>query len=270
MTQNSEKQEAQSGEGIKELILRKHALLKQGDYFSLLGVTKDADQETIKKAYFALVKLLHPDVLARFQIKEIQKEAIEVFKAINEAYQVLSDKRKRILYEQSRSSGRYRVPTPTHVRAQKEAVEEARLFFHKGMQLLQRGAHSEARENFKRACELDPKTGRYLAYLGYTYLIDESIPEATRKHDAFDLLQKAVELSPEDHEVHYLLSLYYKRTGDTQKQKKALLDALEINPKHVESAREMRLLTMRLRRQQSGFLNRLAQLFQKLRGKKGE
>jgi curved DNA-binding protein CbpA len=269
MTPNSERKEEQGGEGIKELILRKYALLKQGDYFSLLGVTRDADQEAIKNAYFALVKLLHPDVLARFQIRELQKEAIEVFKAINEAYQVLSDKRKRILYEQSRSSGKYRVSTPTQVKAQKDAVEEARVFFHKGMQSLQRRVYNEAQESFKRACELDPKTGRYLAYLGHAYMMDETIPETKRKHDALDLLQKAVELSPEDHEVHYLLSLYYKTSGDTQKQKKALRDALEINPKHIESAREMRLLTMRLQKQKSGFLNRLLEIFQKFGGKKG-
>jgi len=269
MTQNSEKKEEQGGEGIKELILRKYALLKQGDYFSLLGVTRDADQEAIKNAYFALVKVLHPDVLARFQIRELQKEAIEVLKAINEAYQVLSDRRKRILYEQSRSSGRYRAPTPTQVKAQRDAVEEAKIFFHKGLQSLQRRVYNEAAENFKKACELDPKTGKYLAYLGYTYMIDESIPEAKRKHDALDLLQKAVELSPEDYECHYLLSLYYKSAGDTQKQKKALRDALDLNPKHIESAREMRLLTMRLQKQKSGFLNRLLEAFQRLRGKKG-
>ena len=64
------------------------------DYYEVLGVDKNADDATIKKAYRALAKKNHPDV------NPGDKEAEERFKEINEAYQVLSNPQKRAQYDQ--------------------------------------------------------------------------------------------------------------------------------------------------------------------------
>ena len=64
------------------------------DYYEVLGVSKDADEATIKKAYRQLAKKNHPDV------NPGDKDAEERFKEINEAYQVLSDPQKRAEYDQ--------------------------------------------------------------------------------------------------------------------------------------------------------------------------
>ena len=66
----------------------------QKDYYETLGVTKNASDEDIKKAYRKLAREHHPDVA---QNKE---EAEKRFKEINEAYQVLSNKQKRAQYDQ--------------------------------------------------------------------------------------------------------------------------------------------------------------------------
>lgn len=63
------------------------------DYYKILGVDRKADEKEIKKAYRKLARELHPDVN-----KGPQAEA--KFKEMNEAYQVLSDKEKRGLYDQ--------------------------------------------------------------------------------------------------------------------------------------------------------------------------
>ena len=65
------------------------------DYYAILGVSRDADQETIKKAYRKLAMQFHPD---RNQGKE--KWANEKFKEINEAFSVLGDPKKRKQYDQ--------------------------------------------------------------------------------------------------------------------------------------------------------------------------
>ncbi len=62
------------------------------DYYSVLGVPKDADQESIKKAYRELALKYHPD-------RNKSKEAEEKFKQINEAYAVLGDQEKRKQYD---------------------------------------------------------------------------------------------------------------------------------------------------------------------------
>ncbi|MGP6219968.1 DnaJ C-terminal domain-containing protein [Caldiplasma sukawensis] len=64
------------------------------DYYSILGVPKDASLEQIKKAYRELAKKWHPDLNPNNR-----KEAEEKFKDINEAYEVLSDENKRKIYD---------------------------------------------------------------------------------------------------------------------------------------------------------------------------
>lgn len=64
------------------------------DYYEVLGVSRDADDATIKKAYRKLAKKYHPDT------NPGDKEAEAKFKEASEAYAVLSDSDKRRQYDQ--------------------------------------------------------------------------------------------------------------------------------------------------------------------------
>lgn len=67
--------------------------MSKRDYYEILGLSKSASPDEIKKAYRSLAKKYHPDV-------NKSSDAEEKFKEINEAYEVLSDEDKRKRYDQ--------------------------------------------------------------------------------------------------------------------------------------------------------------------------
>lgn len=70
-------------------------MAEKRDYYEVLGVNKNATDDELKKAYRKLAKKYHPDANP-----DNKEEAEKKFKEINEAYETLSDKQKRQMYDQ--------------------------------------------------------------------------------------------------------------------------------------------------------------------------
>ena len=71
--------------------------LYEKDFYAILGVDKKAGADEIKKKYRSLARELHPD-------KTKGDDALEEkFKAVSEAYDILSDSKKRAEYDEARS-----------------------------------------------------------------------------------------------------------------------------------------------------------------------
>ena len=68
------------------------------DYYSVLGVDRDATPEEVKRAYRQMARKYHPDV-------STEPDAEEKFKEVNAAYEVLSDPEKRAMYDRFGKEG---------------------------------------------------------------------------------------------------------------------------------------------------------------------
>lgn len=99
-TLNTAQEHHPQSEDAQSLLQRAQTLLKrskQKDYYKVLGVSRDADDRTIKRAYRQLTKQHHPDKAAA---QGVTKEAAEKkMTSINEAYEVLSDPELRARFD---------------------------------------------------------------------------------------------------------------------------------------------------------------------------
>jgi curved DNA-binding protein len=76
--------------------------VKYKNYYEVLGISKDASKDEVRKAYKNLAKKYHPDLNKNSSSSETK------FKEINEAYEVLKDPEKRRKYDELQSSARFR------------------------------------------------------------------------------------------------------------------------------------------------------------------
>jgi curved DNA-binding protein CbpA len=79
----------------REKIRRYWDSLERQNEFQILGVSEDADPERIKLAYYALAKRWHTDTFAGLELGEERDTLDAILKRINEAYENLTDPKKR-------------------------------------------------------------------------------------------------------------------------------------------------------------------------------
>ena len=92
------------------------------DYYSILGVDRDANLETIKKVFRKKIALYHPE-------NNKAPEAREKFDVLIEAFNVLSDKNKRKAYDKMLNAKTHNLPqviTPKQEETYKEWQKEAK------------------------------------------------------------------------------------------------------------------------------------------------
>ena len=247
-------------EELKALIADKAKSVEKHDHFALLGVTQQTPKGEIAKAYFELAKVLHPDRVSKRGLKEQTAAANAVFAALSEAQSVLSDPKRRDDYQrQHPMAGASAEEIQARVASQStqellrkdvselgiSAKEASKIFFHKGVTLLKKGAFSESEQMLERALDGDPDNARYHLQMGWAVFQNTARPDGKRLATARTHLEKAVAGDMENPEAHYYMARLWRETGDNDKCRQSLLKALEKRPSFIEAKRELRLLEMR-------------------------
>ena len=242
---------------LKSLVTEKLRAVEKKDYYELLGVTKGSSKPEVQKAYFELAKKLHPDRLAKFDLGPVKDDASRLFKELSDAYNTLMDPRRRGKYEKENpGSGEVRAPSSTSTQEllQKAAEpqigdkEAAKIFCHKGMMLMRKGAFADAETLLGRACEADEENARYALQLGWAIFQNPAREKTKRLLEARKHLERAVTEDAENPEAHYFMARYWKEAGQPDQSRTHLEKALKFRENYIEAKRELRLLDMRSRK----------------------
>lgn len=196
------------------------ANLKKRNYYELLGVSRTASEEEIKKAYFTLARKYHPD---RFN-QEVKDVSLinEVFNAITTAYRTLIDPDQRKKYDAQLYS--------SSQESAEDLVKKAEIKYRQGRTLYNQGMYEEAIIFLEEAIRLRRNKADYYLLLA---MAESKLPAYKKKAEE-DFL-KAIEMEPWNPEGYLGLGLLYLNEGLKVKAKKQLQKALEIDPNHQQA-----------------------------------
>lgn len=217
------------------------------DHYATLGVPRAAKAEEIRAAYLTLARDRHPD---RVRDPEARKHAVEFFKELTAAYDVLSRDRARRDYDSRHpAAGQSAAPTRPAAPAASPAsppaerakpIESGRVNFDalaNGIEAFRKADYHTAVQLLNIAVTRDEKDHRAHAFLGMALAKN---PNWVR--DGIHHLETATRLQPRNPVYHSELALLFHGQGLKLRARKSLDAALAIQPDHPDVLRAAREL----------------------------
>lgn len=208
------------------------------NYFAMLGVEQDADKATIDEKFFALAKRWHPDKLPR-EVAHLRGDVASLFSLLSEAHTTLGNDKKRAEYLRLVAEGGATQNDQNLIRDVVDAATE----FQKAEILLKRHDFSAAEEHARRALALDPDNADHIALIAHLE-VQRTEPGPRIKELIADL-DRAVTKNGRSVKSLYYRALAYKKLGRTHDAMTDFRRVAELDPDHVDAAREVRLHQMR-------------------------
>ncbi len=189
------------------------------DYYAILGISKFARPEEIKKAYLQLAKDNHPD---RIRDPAQRAEADRKFQLITEAYNQLRDESARREYDRTLDR---KVRTPE---------DEARLFFKNGELQEQSREYTNALKYYYEAMRLQPEKLDYMLAAGRILSMDKG-----KQRQAAELYEQAMAKHPASPEPAVELGALYMRSGMHLRARRVYETAVKQFPHHPDLKRRL-------------------------------
>jgi len=210
------------------------------DYYKVLQVWPTASGDVIKKSYFKLAKLHHPDVAGKAE----GDDDID-FALINEAFAVLSDPGKRREFdEELKKSGDKGERKESDKRSAILAYEQAKT-------AMKHNHFDKAVVLLRSAIKYDPNNPTYLSWYGFSLAALKS-----NLHEARDSCKKALEMEFYNPEFHANLGYVYHRAGLHSTARECFQEALKWDPDNALAKKHLNLGGAK----QGGFFGKLLNL----------
>lgn len=208
-------------------------------YLQILRVERDASQQEVRASFLKLAKVYHPDKFGG-EAPEIRAVAADIFALMSSAHDTLSDPAQRRQYLAQLDRG----ATTGQDQAEVLKILRAESAFKDAEAMMKRRDYSGAVAKLKEAIDQNPKEGDFHSLLGWArFCAHRDEPDHVAK--AFEDLQRGVSLAPGSVAGYYYLAKLNKACDDEEEARALFRKVLEIDPKHLDASREMRLLKMR-------------------------
>lgn len=199
------------------------------DYYNVLGLGPMATETEIKNAYRRRAKECHPD-------KSFSTDRLvltnEQFDAINEAYHVLSDKRRRQEYDRMRDD-----KTGALAETQDTKLVQAENSFRNALRAMKEENHKQAVSFLEWAVKYNPNKPIYRSKLGLAMALAGEDVEKARAS-----CERAIEMEIFN-PAHYVdLGEVYRIVGLTEKAREKFKEALKWDPHNKAAAERLKQL----------------------------
>ncbi|MCK9461954.1 MAG: response regulator [Proteobacteria bacterium] len=246
----SPRPDASSKEEKAQALLAEYIKYRTADYFTLLGVPRDATAAQITAAFQTRQRRYHPDTLVGIDTGLVHEKMEELYDRVHSAFRTLTDAGLRAKYEEELDKGAKRTMLTQQSRtgrietlANKPRHE---ILFEDGFSLLRNGEFSRALAMFEAAEKLEPKA-RYGAYRAWcSYLANPQIREKVERELVLLAKQNAG-----DGLTYYLLGNFYLREDNEKRATACYEKALSIDPQNIDATRQLRLIRMRQRQKRT-------------------
>ncbi|MEW6685023.1 MAG: DnaJ domain-containing protein [Candidatus Edwardsbacteria bacterium] len=161
------------------------------DYYSILGVAREAPATEISRAYRNLVRQYQPGS---------QNEFAPELDEINKAYAVLGNKNKRREYDRC-----LKEILGVHTVEPAEHHSEAESAYQQGLEAMERNDYRRATELFAKAARLEPNQGHYHSQWGLALSLFRGKFNEAERH-----CKHAIELEPNNPQYHFNLGFLYQ------------------------------------------------------------
>jgi len=213
--------------------------MESANYFEVFDLEVGAPESEIKKQYFAMAKQYHPD---HFKNTRLLETAEKIFVIINEAYDALTDKNKRRIYERSLRA----METQKSQKEMEQKISAERLL-QKGKAILQANNWEKACDLFETAmAEQDDPDPRFKLYYAWALFNRDIKTKPGVRNQAEGIFLDAVgdpDLAPD---AHLLLGKLYRRLELWTKAKHHFDRVLDVDTHNVEALRNLRLINQRM------------------------
>jgi tetratricopeptide (TPR) repeat protein len=211
-----------------------HRDLSRRNHFQLLGVEQEYDAERLKANYHALAKRWHADAYTGLNLGPDKEKLDEIFQRISEAYEVLSDPKKKAEYLVLVDRQQKGLATDVH------SVLRAEQLFDEALAQIRKREWATAKTSLEEAIKLNPDDQLYVANLAWVQFNTQKKTTENVKA-VVDTLKKAIAKQENLPIAYQYLGQIFFSLEKFDDAKRWWKKCLEWEPGNVEASRGLRL-----------------------------